>query len=97
MIYGTSANTNEMAKEMTSAASQHVQAKLSCFLDGMLPAERDQARVEALSRLNLLGNESVPVFDEATQQLSRLLAMPICLLSVIDAESQWFKSVVGLS
>ncbi|MEL7143363.1 MAG: GAF domain-containing sensor histidine kinase [Cyanobacteria bacterium J06643_4] len=97
MIYGTSANTNEMAKEMTSAASQHVQAKLSCFLDGMLPAERDQARVEALSRLNLLGNESVPVFDEATQQLSRLLAMPICLLSVVDAESQWFKSVVGLS
>lgn len=97
MIYGTSASAEEIEKDMSLATPQSTQAKLSCFLDGMTPKERDQVRTDTLSRLDLLSNEAVPVFDEAIQLLSRLLAMPICLLSVVDADSQRFKSVVGLS
>lgn len=74
-----------------------MQTQLACLLEGRSPAERDRDRTQLLSRFNLLGSETIPVFDEATQTVSRLLAMPICLLSVVDAEMQRFKSVVGLS
>lgn len=59
--------------------------------------QRDRHRSETLARLGLLGNDTVPIFEEATQNVSRLLAMPICILSVMDADVQRFKSVVGLS
>ncbi len=74
-----------------------LQSRLSCQLEGMTPAQRDRHRAEILSRLNLLSNDSVPIFDEATQNISRLLAMPICILSIMDTDVQSFKSVVGLS
>ncbi|MEO0646398.1 MAG: GAF domain-containing sensor histidine kinase [Cyanobacteria bacterium J06650_10] len=73
------------------------QARLSCLLDGPSPAQLDSQRIQTLSHLNLLGNDTVPVFEEATQNISRLMAMPICILSVMDADTQRFKSVVGLS
>ncbi len=73
------------------------QSGLSCLIEGKSPDERDRTRSDALMRLNLLGNDTVPVFEEATQNVSRLLAMPICILSIMDADVQRFKSVVGLS
>ncbi|MEL7333385.1 MAG: GAF domain-containing sensor histidine kinase [Cyanobacteria bacterium J06560_2] len=72
-------------------------ARLSCFLEGPSPEQRDLNRIQVLSQLNLLGNDTVPVFEEATQNISRLMAMPICILSVMDVDTQRFKSVMGLS
>ncbi|MEL6602713.1 MAG: GAF domain-containing sensor histidine kinase [Cyanobacteria bacterium J06614_10] len=92
MTYGTSNN----AKGPNGSAENSLQA-LSCFLEGLSPHERDQSRTAILAKLNLLENDTIPVFDEATQNISRLLAMPICILSVIDTDWQRFKSVVGLS
>lgn len=92
MTNGTSNN----AKEPNRSAENSLQA-LSCFLEGLSPQERDQTRTATLAKLNLLESDSIPVFDEATQNISRLLAMPICILSVIDTDWQRFKSVVGLS
>jgi signal transduction histidine kinase len=92
MTYGTS-----NAIEPNSADNSALQTRLSCLLEGLSPIQRDHLRTQSLSQLNLLGSESVPIFDEVTQTVSRLLAMPICILSVIDAEMQRFKSVVGLS
>jgi len=66
-------------------------------MEGLSPSARDLNRSELLAKLNLLGNDTVPVFEEATQNISRLLAMPICILSVMDVDVQRFKSVVGLS
>ena len=54
-------------------------------------------RTQTIEDLGLNSSEAIPIFDEATQIVSRLLAMPISILSVIDAETQHFKSVVGLS
>ncbi|EDX85846.1 GAF domain protein [Synechococcus sp. PCC 7335] len=74
-----------------------LQSRLSCRLEGMSPQQRDHHRTNTLSRLNLLSNSNVPIFDEATQNISRLLAMPICILSTMETDRQCFKSVVGLS
>ncbi|CAN5681297.1 hypothetical protein BH23CYA1_BH23CYA1_12730 [soil metagenome] len=92
MTYGTSKITDQ-----TSAGDKAIPVRLSCLLEGPSPEQRDHNRTRALIRLNLLGNAAIPIFDEATQSISRLLAMPICILSVVDAEMQRFKSVVGLS
>ncbi|MEM8503836.1 MAG: GAF domain-containing sensor histidine kinase [Cyanobacteria bacterium P01_D01_bin.1] len=84
-------------EEGSSGVEDALQSRLSCQLEGMTPEQRDRHRVDTLSDLKLLDNDSVPIFDEATQNISRLLAMPICILSVMDADTQCFKSVVGLS
>ncbi len=79
------------------ADSPAIQTKLSCPLEGLSPTQRDQRRSQVLHDLNLYGAEAVPIFDEAVQNVSRLLAMPICILSVVDTDKQHFKSAVGLS
>ena len=94
MIYGTPSK----AAASTPANEIALQAPLSCLLEGATPAQRDRQRIEAIAAFNLLNStEAVPVFDEATQTVSRLLSMPISLLSVMDADTQRFKSAVGLS
>ncbi|MGB3291387.1 MAG: GAF domain-containing sensor histidine kinase [Phormidesmis sp.] len=91
MTYGTSKPTEH------SSADNIPQTRLSCLLEGRSPAQRERDRIQALAHYKLLGTDAIPIFDEATQTVSRLLAMPICLLSVVDADTQRFKSVVGLS
>lgn len=90
----TNAKENSANSALETSA---MQTQLSCLLEGRSPAERDCDRAQILSHFNLLATDAIPVFDEATQTVSRLLAMPICMLSVMDAELQRFKSVVGLS
>ncbi len=92
MTYATSKATN-----FPSADNNSIQTRLACLLEGLPPNQRDQHREQVLNDLNLLNSEALPLFDETTQTVSRLLAMPICMLSVIDADLQRFKSVVGLS
>ncbi|NJM97302.1 MAG: GAF domain-containing sensor histidine kinase [Phormidesmis sp. RL_2_1] len=108
MTYGTSSAAASVANnaanhsvngtaESDPTDSDAIQTRLSCLLEGLSPAQRNRHRTQILERLHLLDAHAIPVFDEATQTVSRLLAMPICLLSVMDADMQWFKSVVGLS
>lgn len=98
MTYGTSHSAQSPSSLTDSLTENSAQTQqLSCFLEGLSPAQRDQKRTDILAQMNLLSADAVPVFDEATQTISRLLAMPICLLSVMDANVQRFKSVVGLS
>lgn len=92
MTYATSKATT-----FTSADNNSIQTRLSCLLEGLPPHQRDQHREQILSDLNLQKAESIPLFDEATQTVSRLLAMPICILSTVDTDLQHFKSAVGLS
>lgn len=92
MTYATS-----KATIFTSADNNSIQTRLSCLLEGLPPQQRDQHREQILSELNLQNEQAVPLFDEATQTVSRLLAMPICILSVVDTNLQHLKSAVGLS
>ncbi|MEM6251350.1 MAG: GAF domain-containing sensor histidine kinase [Cyanobacteria bacterium P01_D01_bin.156] len=71
--------------------------RLACSLDGTSPAEREQLRINTLEALSLLGIGPIPVFEEAAQSVSRLLAAPICLISIFDEQHQIFKASMGLS
>lgn len=100
MTYATSKATDSKL-----ADDNFIHTRPACLIEGLSPAQRDQHRIQVLTNLNLLGakgdiagnTQSVSIFDEATQTVSQLLAMPICLLSVVDAKVQHLKSTVGLS
>ena len=69
----------------------------ACSLNGTSPMAREQMRLTALEQLRLDGSKPIPIFEEATQSVSRLLAAPICLVSVFDRQNQIFKATMGLS
>ena len=57
-------------------------------------AERD--RRAALDRYQILDTPREPAFDRIARIASVLLDVPIALISLIDADRQWFKSRYGL-
>jgi len=53
-------------------------------------------RLRALRRLQLLDSGPAESFDTVTRLVSVALRLPIVLVSLVDADRQWFKSRVGL-
>jgi len=53
-------------------------------------------RVAALRALNILDTPPEERFDRLTRMASRLFQVPVVLVSLVDAERQWFKSCFGL-
>ena len=60
-----------------------------------LPAD-EQARLQSLRDLMVLDSEPEPLFDSLARMASELCGTPIALVSLVDAERQWFKANVGL-
>lgn len=60
-----------------------------------LPANETQ-RLATLYSLNILDTPREERFDRITRLASRLFDVPIVLVSLIDANRQWFKSCKGL-
>jgi len=60
-----------------------------------LPVE-EARRLAALRELGVLDTLSEPAFDTITQTAAQLCGVPIALISLVDAQRQWFKSNVGL-
>ena len=56
----------------------------------------EQQRLAALHALELLDTPAETAFDHITALAAQICATPIALISLIDAERQWFKSRVGL-
>lgn len=75
----------------------YLETRPACLMNGLSPDERDQKRLQALERLDLLPTSTVTVFEEAAQTVSRMLAVPICILSILDRDRQLFKATMGLS
>lgn len=57
---------------------------------------RDKHRLGAVRRLVVLDTPPSPAFDRLTRMAATILGCPISLLTIIDAERQWFKSSHGL-
>ena len=57
---------------------------------------RDSARLAALRRTGLLDSPPEEAFDRLTALAAKLLNAPVALVSLVDADRQFFKSVVGL-
>ncbi|MBM0740728.1 PAS domain S-box protein [Phormidium sp. CLA17] len=59
--------------------------------------DNELTRLSALCQYQILDSEPEVAFDDLTKLAASLCATPIALISLVDAERQWFKSKVGLS
>jgi len=60
------------------------------------PPDEDE-RLALLHGLQLLDSLPEPAFDRITRLATRLLGVPMALVSLVDRDRQWFKSRVGLA
>lgn len=91
---------------ITTTAAVGDGARRTCAVDGTLkqcaamPAaalpDQEQERLAALARYQVLDTAEEPSFDRLTSLVTRLLDVPIALVSLVDAHRQWFKGKVGL-
>ncbi|MBD2104279.1 GAF domain-containing protein [Leptolyngbya sp. FACHB-261] len=58
--------------------------------------EQEAARLEALRQYRILDTPSEQAYDDFTALASFICEVPIALISLVDAERQWFKSQLGL-
>ncbi|KKW93121.1 sensor domain-containing diguanylate cyclase [Sphingobium chungbukense] len=56
----------------------------------------EPARLAALERYEVLDTPREPSFDRITDLVRSILGVPISAVSLVDADRQWFKSLVGL-
>ena len=64
-------------------------------MSGGLPID-EARRLAALRDLGVLDTSPEAAFDTITHTAAQLCGVPIALISLIDAQRQWFKSNVGL-
>lgn len=62
-----------------------------------LSQDYEQSRVETLHSLNILDTAFEDRFDRYTTLLASIFQFPICLISLVDTNRQWFKSCHGLN
>jgi diguanylate cyclase (GGDEF)-like protein len=56
----------------------------------------EPARLAALHRYAILDTPRAEPFDKITSLVRDVLGVPICAVSLVDRERQWFKSIQGL-
>ena len=58
--------------------------------------ENEDQRIQRLLDLNILDTENEIEFDDLTKIVAEFCDVPICLISLVDKNRQWFKSKIGL-
>jgi len=53
-------------------------------------------RLDQLNLYTILDTHTEAIFDDLTKMVSKLLNIPIVLISLIDKDGQWFKSKFGI-
>ena len=56
----------------------------------------ERERLDALREHRILDTPPEPVFDHLTRRASEICGVPFALISLVDRERHWFKSVVGV-
>src|SRR5688572_16608695 len=62
----------------------------------LLPSNEIE-RLAALYQYNILDTAPEQVFDDLTLLAAHICDTPIALITLLDADRQWFKSKVGLT
>lgn len=68
-----------------------------CRWERARPPQDEERRLRRLAELGLLDTEREERFDRLTRIAAAAFDVPIALISLIDAERQWFKSCHGLA
>lgn len=58
--------------------------------------ENELQRLATLRALNVLDTDAEERFDRITRLTRRIFSLPICVVTLVDAQRQWFKSRQGL-
>jgi len=58
--------------------------------------DNELQRLSTLKALNILDTDAEERFDRITRLTRRIFALPICVVTLVDASRQWFKSCQGL-
>ncbi len=66
------------------------------MLDSPTTMLNDPARLAALDVLDLLDTPAEEAFDRVTRIATRLLSVPVALVTFVDTNRQFFKSSIGL-
>src|SRR5690349_6483011 len=56
----------------------------------------EEGRLAALNRYEILDTPPEAPFEKITSLVQDVLQVPICAVSLVDREQQWFKSIQGL-
>ena len=62
----------------------------------MQQSNQNMSRLAALQGLKVLDSGAEKVYDEITALTADLCDAPVCLISLVDEDRQWFKSKVGI-
>lgn len=63
---------------------------------GELKADDEEGRMQALERYNILDTDMEKPFDNVVTLVQQTLQLPICAVSLVDRNRQWFKASCGL-
>lgn len=58
--------------------------------------KNEEARLDTLRSLNILDSVREERFDRLTRLARRMFNVPIAIVSIVDAEREWFKSSLGV-
>jgi GAF domain-containing protein len=65
------------------------------MIDSEVTVDEGQ-RIAALQRYSILDTLPEQIYDDVTAMASLICGTPMSLVSLVDAERQWFKSTVGV-
>lgn len=69
--------------------------EVGTMIEARIP-DNESERLAALRSYDILDTDPERAFDDLTEVAAQLCGTPISLVSLVDAERQWFKSRVGL-
>lgn len=56
----------------------------------------EEGRLKALERLGIFGTPGEEMFDSLVRLAKKVLSVPICAITIVDRDRQWFKARAGI-